>query len=208
MATINMHMKFEIEIPKQTWLMLRKPCRLQTDRRTDGQTDKVNPVYPPSNFVGRGYKDTQDQYMYIFINIHSISCPMTGICDCRRMKRVSLLSIHKRVTCYRDGIYPVTHWGWDKIAAIWQTAFSNIFSYENIWISPNISLKFVPKVWINNIPALVQMMAWHRTDNKSWSKPKLFSLLMDIYITWTQWVKDVCHDWMKEYQTVIHEFVG
>ena len=57
MATINMHMKFEIEIPKQTWLMLRKPCRLQTDRRTDGQTDKVNPVYPPSNFVGRGYKD-------------------------------------------------------------------------------------------------------------------------------------------------------
>ena len=33
--------------------MLRKPCRLQTD----GQTDKVNPVYPPSNFVGRGYKN-------------------------------------------------------------------------------------------------------------------------------------------------------
>ena len=28
MATMNMHMKFEIEIPKQTWLMLRKPCRL------------------------------------------------------------------------------------------------------------------------------------------------------------------------------------
>ena len=28
MATINMHMKFEIEIPKQTWLMLQKPCHL------------------------------------------------------------------------------------------------------------------------------------------------------------------------------------
>ena len=38
--------------------MLRKPCRLQTDGRRDGQTDKVNPVYPPpSNFVGRGYND-------------------------------------------------------------------------------------------------------------------------------------------------------
>ena len=63
MATVNMHMKFEIEIPKQTWLMLRKPCRLQTDGRTDGQTDrrtdKVNPVYPPSNFVGRGYKEAR-----------------------------------------------------------------------------------------------------------------------------------------------------
>ena len=35
MATINMHMKFEIEIPKET------------DGQTDGRTDKVNPVYPP-----------------------------------------------------------------------------------------------------------------------------------------------------------------
>ena len=39
MTTINMHMKFEIEITKQTWLMLRKPCRLQTDGRTDRRTD-------------------------------------------------------------------------------------------------------------------------------------------------------------------------
>ena len=56
MATINMHMKFEIEIPKQTWLMLRKPCRLQTD----GQTDKVNPVYPPPpTSLGGGIKSNQ-----------------------------------------------------------------------------------------------------------------------------------------------------
>ena len=56
MATINMHMKFEIEIPKQTWLMLRKPCRLQTDGRTDGQTDgQGESSIPTSNFVGRGY---------------------------------------------------------------------------------------------------------------------------------------------------------
>ena len=79
MATINMHMKFEIEIPKQTWLMLRKPCRLQTDGQTDRRTrwiqytppptslgggiNKVNPVYPPSNFIGRGYKyDLMEQF--------------------------------------------------------------------------------------------------------------------------------------------------
>ena len=65
MATINMHMKFELEIPQQTWLMLRKPCRLQTDGQTDRRTDKVNPLYPPSNFVGRGYNDGlfNDAYM-------------------------------------------------------------------------------------------------------------------------------------------------
>ena len=59
MATINMHMKFAIEIPKQTWLMLWKPCRLQTDGQTDRRTDKVNPVYPPSNFVERGYNNAE-----------------------------------------------------------------------------------------------------------------------------------------------------
>ena len=56
MATINMHMKFEIEIPKQTWLMLRKPCRLQTDGRTDGQTDRrtrwIQYTPPPTSLGG------------------------------------------------------------------------------------------------------------------------------------------------------------
>ena len=37
MTTINMHMKFEIEIPKQTWLTLRKPCHLQSP-----ETEKSN----------------------------------------------------------------------------------------------------------------------------------------------------------------------
>ena len=36
MTTINMHMKFEIEILKRTWLMLQTLCRLQTDVPTDG----------------------------------------------------------------------------------------------------------------------------------------------------------------------------
>ena len=38
---------------KQTWLMLRKPCRLQTDGRRDGRTRWIQ-YTPPSNFVGRG----------------------------------------------------------------------------------------------------------------------------------------------------------
>ena len=41
--------------------------------------------------------------------------------------------------------------------------FKCIFLNENVWISLTISLKFVPKVRISNIPALVQIMAWHRT---------------------------------------------
>ena len=36
------------------------------------------------------------------------------------------------------------------------------FLNENVWIPIEISLKFVPKGPINNIPALVQIMAWRR----------------------------------------------
>ena len=37
-----------------------------------------------------------------------------------------------------------------------------IFLNENVWISNKISLKFVPKGQIHNVPALVQTMAWRR----------------------------------------------
>ena len=40
------------------------------------------------------------------------------------------------------------------------TIFKCIFLNENVWIFINISLKFVPKGPIDNIPALVQIMAW------------------------------------------------
>ena len=40
--------------------------------------------------------------------------------------------------------------------------FKCIFLKENVWIPTKISLKFVPKGRINNIPALVQIMAWRR----------------------------------------------
>ena len=40
--------------------------------------------------------------------------------------------------------------------------FNCIFFNENVWISITISLKFVPKVPIDNKTALVQIMAWRR----------------------------------------------
>ena len=61
--------------------------------------------------------------------------------------------------------------------------FKCIFENENEWISPRISLKFVPKVRINNIPALVQIMAWHRPGDKPLSEPMMVSLLTHICVT-------------------------
>ena len=67
--------------------------------------------------------------------------------------------------------------------------FGCIFLNENVWISIKISLKFVPKDPINNIPALVKTMAWHRPRDKPLSEPMMASLLTHICVTWLQWVK-------------------
>ena len=67
MVTNNMHIKLEIEIPKQTWVMLRKPCRLQTDVQTDRQTNNVNPVYPPPTSLGRSIKILLHFFWTLFV---------------------------------------------------------------------------------------------------------------------------------------------
>ena len=55
--------------------------------------------------------------------------------------------------------------------------FKCIFLNENAWISINISLKFVPNGPINNIPALVQIMAWRCSGDKPFSEPLMVRLL-------------------------------
>ena len=63
-----------------------------------------------------------------------------------------------------------------------------IFFNENVWISIEISLKFAPKGQINNIPALVQIMAWRRPGDKPLSETMMVSLLTHICVTRPQWV--------------------
>ena len=84
----------------------------------------------------------------------------------------------------------LTHWGRDKMAAVLQTmfVFKCIFLNGNVWISLKISLKFVPKVPINNIPALVPILAWRRSGDKPLFEPMMVSLLTHICVTRPQWV--------------------
>ena len=51
--------------------------------------------------------------------------------------------------------------------------FRCIFLNENFCISIKISLKFVSKSLIDNIPALVHIMAWGRIGDKPLSEPML-----------------------------------
>ena len=56
-------------------------------------------------------------------------------------------------------------------------------------ISIKISLKFVPKGPINNILALVQMMAWRRPGDEPLSEPMAVSLPTHICVARPPWVK-------------------
>ena len=68
--------------------------------------------------------------------------------------------------------------------------FKCIFLNENVWISIKISLKFVPKGPINNIPSLFQIMAWRRPGDKPLSEAMMVNLPTHICVTRPQWVKN------------------
>ena len=63
------------------------------------------------------------------------------------------------------------------------------FHEWNGWTSIMIPLKFVPKGKINNIPALVQIMAWRRPGDKLLSEPMMVRLPTHICIIRPQWVR-------------------
>ena len=77
--------------------------------------------------------------------------------------------------------------------------FRWIFLNENVWISLKFSLKFLPRFRINNIPPLVQIMAWRRLGDKPLSGPMMVSLPTHICVTRPQWVKKA---WSIRYVTL------
>ena len=83
-------------------------------------------------------------------------------------------SSHERVKLIGPNIEPIqqvkykkllTHSGWDQMEVISQTRFSNT--------SVKISLKFISRGPINNIPEVVQIMAWCRSGDKPFSEPMM-----------------------------------
>ena len=58
--------------------------------------------------------------------------------------------------------------------------FKQIFFNVNVLILIQISLKFIPMGPINNITALVQIMAWRRPGDKPLFEPMMVQLLMPL----------------------------
>ena len=67
--------------------------------------------------------------------------------------------------------------------------FQAHFLERKFQIAIKISLKFVPKSPIDNIPALFQIMGWRRPGAKLLSEAMMVSLLTHICVARPQWVK-------------------
>ena len=78
----------------------------------------------------------------------------------------------------------LTHWGRGKMDAIFQTTISNGFSWMKMY---EFRLKFHCLI-NNNIPALVQIMAWRRPGDKPLPEVMLVNSLTHICVTRPQWV--------------------
>ena len=68
---------------------------------------------------------------------------------------------------------------------VWVSSALNIFKCillnENVWIPIKISLKFVPKGLLNNIPVLDKIMSWHRPGAKPLSESMIFLAYQRVY---------------------------
>ena len=77
----------------------------------------------------------------------------------------------------------------------------HIILNENVKFFTTMLLNFVSTDPINNIPALVQIMAWRRSGDKPLSEPMVVSLLAHICINRPQWV-NVKHSRMMPRQPI------
>ena len=104
-------------------------------------------------------------------------------------KKVHLKMWFAKWQPFCSSLHMLTHWGLDKMTTtLANDVFKCIYLNENAWILIEISLKFVPKGVFNNIPALVQIMAWRRPGDKPLSEPMMLRLPTHICITQPQWV--------------------
>ena len=104
-------------------------------------------------------------------------------------------------------LWHLTYWDRDEIDAILQTVSLNAFFLnENVWILIKITVMFVSKCAINNIPALIQIMDWRRPGDKALSEPMMISLTTHVWITRPQWVNiwhvKVFSTWSRLYPTL------
>ena len=120
----------------------------------------------------RGQKKDIRRYIDIYITVHTVHACKHSRC-CIKIYKCKVLRTRQNGHHFADD------------------NFKRIFLNENARISIEISLKFVPKGRINNIPSLFKIMAWRRPGDKPSSEPMMVRLPTHIWVARPQWLKGV-----------------
>ena len=110
--------------------------------------------------------------------------------------KAGILLIEPSATNFSEILIKFKHFHSRK--CIWRCCHWN----GNVWTSIKIIEKFVPNGPINNILALVQIMAWCRAGNNPLSEPMMLSLPMHICITQPCWCKETLILGRKNAETI------
>ena len=102
--------------------------------------------------------------------------------------RLSLMCVHAAGGSIQWSL--LTHWGRGKMAAIFQTTFSNAFSWVKMF---EFCLRFHWSLLqrFELITSLVQILAWRWPGDKPSSEAMMVRLPMHIYVTQPQWVNSL-----------------
>ena len=184
-------LSFQTRIPKVDQHTGGKWLIHGTKHRKDNQLQSLELSYRISFWVSQRHK--LSLYKKCCLKqwpISTFACKKTPRTCC--FIHVSLLELWQNKNLFSDRpirisqctACPFTHWGRHFPDDI----FKSIFSNQNIWITIKISLKFVTKVLINNIPSLVQIMDRRRPGDKPLSQPMMVNLRTHICVTRPQWV--------------------
>ena len=84
---------------------------------------------------------------------------------------------------------PLTHWLRDKIAVIFQTTFSKVFSWMTMYEFRLTFHRICSQMSNYQYSSMGQIMAWRRPGDKPLSEPMMVSLLIHICVTRPQRVK-------------------
>ena len=104
-------------------------------------------------------------------------------------------------------LFALTHWGPRQNGCHFaDDIFKCIFFNKNVWISIKTTQNFVPKGSIDNIPALIHIMAWCRPGDKSLSQPMMGSLLVHTCITGPQWVNQLMQGLVCSVMEIVWHF--
>ena len=172
------------------------------------QQNAAGETIPPGRWWTRSCVSTALKGVCCFSSLKHISIRIPVICflERQRTSRIHLKSLFIQMSCsdltkWQDAKYSnfsndrrgnitgliglLTHWGRDKMAANFLTTISNAFSWMKIY---EFRLRFHWGLFVNHIPSLVQIMAWHRPGDKPLSESIMVSLTTHICAIRPQWV--------------------